>query len=192
MPKRTTVDRRLFKAINNLPHTSYLDEQVSLLADLGKGAGWVAGASWLALRDGRRGRRAALASVGAMLLAVGLVQGPIKGTLRRQRPFVREVARVVGRQPLDFSFPSGHTAGSFAAAAALTCFYPKDGPLLLGTAAAVGASRVYLGLHFPSDVLVGAGLGGALGLLARRVMAGPPAEPSAEDSGSPPEPSGAR
>src|SRR5437763_1681330 len=159
MPRRTTIDRNLFTAINDLPHTPYFDEQVTLLSDLGKGAGWVAGAAWLAVRDGTRGRRAALASVGAMLLAVGLVQGPIKGTLRRQRPFVRKVARVVGRRPLDSSFPSGHTAGSFAAAAALTSFYPKDGPLLLGTAAAVGASRVYLGLHFPSDVLVGAALG---------------------------------
>jgi undecaprenyl-diphosphatase len=167
MPRRTSIDRRIFTTVNNLPHTPYLDEQVALLADLGKGAGWVAGAAWLAVRDGRRGRRAALASVGAMLLAVGLVQGPIKGRLRRQRPFVSEVARVVGRRPLDFSFPSGHTAGSFAAAAALTSFYPQDGPLLLGTAAAVGASRVYLGVHFPSDVLVGAGFGAALGLLAR-------------------------
>src|SRR5262249_6636558 len=141
MPRRASADRRLFSAINRLPHTGSLDAQVTLLSDLGKGAGWVAGAGWLALRDGARGRPAAAASVGAMLLAVGLVQGPIKGTLRRQRPFVREVVRVVGRRPADTSFPSGHTAGSFAAAVALSCFYPRDAPLLLGTAAAVGASR---------------------------------------------------
>jgi undecaprenyl-diphosphatase len=173
MPRRTSVDRRLFNAINGLPHTAYFDEQVALLSDLGKGAGWVAGAAWLAARDGSRGRRAALASIGAMLLAVGLVQGPIKGTLRRRRPFVREVARVVGRRPRDTSFPSGHTAGSFAAAAVLSAFYPRDRPLLVGTAAAVGVSRVYLGLHFPSDVLVGAGLGAALGLLGRRLVRRP-------------------
>jgi undecaprenyl-diphosphatase len=83
---------------------------------------------------------------------------------------VREVVRVVGRRPADTSFPSGHTAGSFAAAVVLSCFYPRDAPLLLGTAAAVGASRVYLGLHFPSDVVVGAGLGAAVGLVARRLL----------------------
>jgi undecaprenyl-diphosphatase len=170
MPRRVTIDRQLYSAINGLPHTGYFDEQVSLLSDLGEGAGWVAAAAWLAARDGSRGRRAALASVGAMLLAVGLVQGPIKRTLRRRRPFVHEVARVVGHRPRDTSFPSGHTAGSFAAAAALSCFYPRDRPLLVATAAAVGASRVYLGMHFPSDVLVGAGMGAALGLLARRVV----------------------
>src|SRR6516225_4280418 len=59
---RTTIDRRLYDAVNRLPHTPYLDEQVTLLSDLGKGAGWVAGAIWLALRDGHRGRRAAVAS----------------------------------------------------------------------------------------------------------------------------------
>jgi undecaprenyl-diphosphatase len=169
MPRRVTIDRQLYSAINGLPHTGYFDEQVSLLSDLGKGAGWVAAAAWLAARDGSRGRRAAFASVGAMLLAVGLVQGPIKGTLRRRRPFVHEVARVVGHRPRDTSFPSGHTAGSFAAAAALSCFYARDRPLLVAAAAAVGASRVYLGMHFPSDVLVGAGMGAALGLLARRL-----------------------
>jgi membrane-associated phospholipid phosphatase len=170
MPRPVSIDRLLSNAINGLPHTVYSDEQVSLLSDLGKGAGWVAAAAWLAMRDGSRGRRAALASVGAMLLAVGLVQGPIKGTLRRRRPFVHEVARVVGRRPEDTSFPSGHTAGSFAAAAALSCLYPKDRPLLLATAAAVGASRVYLGMHFPSDVLAGAAIGTALGLFTGRLL----------------------
>jgi undecaprenyl-diphosphatase len=167
---RTSLDRRLYDAVNRLPHTPYLDEQVTLLSDLGKGAGWAAAAGWLALRDGRRGRRAALASTGAMLLAVALVQGPIKSRIRRQRPFTHRVARVVGVRPADASFPSGHTAGSFAAATALTTFYPRDAPLLVGLAAAVGVSRVYLGHHFLGDVLAGAGMGAALGLLARRLV----------------------
>ena len=184
--KRATLDRLLYDAINRLPHTPYFDEQVTLLSDLGEGIGWVAGATWLGLRDGGRGRRAAVASTAAMLVAVGLVQGPIKGTVRRRRPFLRGISRVVGAPPADASFPSGHTAGSFAAAVALASFYPRDAPLLLGLATAVGASRVYLGHHFPSDVLAGAGLGAGLGLLARRLLGRQPPTLPQRHPGRPP------
>jgi undecaprenyl-diphosphatase len=181
--RRQSLDRKVFGALNRLPHTKYLDEQISLLSDLGKGMGWTAGASWLALRDGSRGRLAALASVGGMLAAVALVQGPVKASFPRNRPSFRheKVAVVVGQQPLDTSFPSGHTAGSFAAAVALSSFYPKDGPLLLLLASAVGTSRVYLGHHFPSDVLVGAAAGAAIGGMASRLAhLCTPSEPSAD------------
>jgi membrane-associated phospholipid phosphatase len=170
MPAKTTIDRRLFIFLNGLPHPAAVDQQVALVSDLGKGAGWMAVAAWLALRDGRRGRRAAVASVVAMALAVGLVQGPLKVALPRHRPFLRRMANVVGSRPTDPSFPSGHTAGSFAAAVALAAFYPWDAPMLLALASGVGASRVYLGHHFPSDVVAGAGLGAALGALTARLV----------------------
>jgi undecaprenyl-diphosphatase len=170
MRARTSIDRRLFTFLNGLPHPAALDQQVALVSDLGKGAGWTAGAAWLALRDRRRGRRAAVASVAAMALAVGLVQGPLKFALPRHRPFARRLANVVGSRPTDPSSPSGHTAGSFAAAVALAAFYPMDAPILLALACGVGASRVYLGHHFPSDVVAGAGLGAALGALTARLV----------------------
>lgn len=169
---RETVDARLYSAINRLPHRPGGDEYIELLSDLGKGAGWVAGGVWLALRDGSRGRRAGIAAVGAMFTAVALVQGPLKSTFRRNRPFLKRLAFVVGPEPVDSSFPSGHTAGSFAAATALAASYPRDRPILLGLAAAVGVSRVYLGHHFPSDVLAGAGIGTVLGLAWARLLGG--------------------
>jgi membrane-associated phospholipid phosphatase len=164
--RRETLDARLFLAINHLPHPRAGDEQLSLLSDLGKGAGWVGAGVWLALRGGRRGRSAALASTLAMLAATALVQGPLKAMFRRRRPFRRRLAVVVGPHPADSSFPSGHTAGSFAAATALAAFYPEERPMMLGVAGAVGFSRVYLGHHFPSDVLVGAGIGMLIGKTA--------------------------
>lgn len=160
---RETLDARLYMAINRLPHRRGGDDNVELLSDLGKGAGWVAGSAWLALRGGKRGRRAGFAATAAMFTAVALVQGPLKRTFRRSRPFKRRLALVVGPEPVDSSFPSGHTAGSFAAATALAAAYPKDRPILLGLAAAVGLSRVYLGHHFPSDVIAGAAIGAAIG-----------------------------
>ena len=168
--QRETIDARLFLLINGLPHTGYWDDHIELLSDLGKGIGWVTGAGWLALRDGARGRRAGIASTAAMFAAVGLVQGPLKKYMPRDRPFKRRLAFVVGVEPVDSSFPSGHTAGSFAAATALAAFYPHDRPLLLAFASAVGISRVYLGHHFLSDVLVGAALGSGIGALAARLL----------------------
>ena len=165
-----TLDRRLYRLVNGLPHPGRLDDQVSLLSDLARGAGWIGASPWLSLRDGSRGRRAGLAATTAMLTATALVQGPLKAQLRRERPFVSGVSILVGLAPDDPSFPSGHSAGSFAAAVALSGFYPTDSPLLLGVASAVGFSRVYLGHHFPSDVVAGAGLGSVIGGLVGRLF----------------------
>lgn len=147
-----------------------VDEYLSLLSDLGKGAGWVAAAAALAISGGRRDRRAAVASTAAMFAAIGLAQGPIKSAVRRRRPWATRTVRVVGPRTKDFSFPSGHTAGSFAAATALAAFYPERAPLLLAAAIGVGASRIYLGHHYATDVLAGAGLGSGVGLVCAGVL----------------------
>lgn len=169
---RQSLDARLYTAVNSLPHRPGGDQYIELLSDLGKGAGWVAGGIWLVLRDGPRGRRAGVAAVGAMFTAIAVVQGPLKRVFRRTRPFKRRLAIVVGPEPVDSSFPSGHTAGSFAAATALAAAYPRDRPILIGLATAVGISRVYLGHHFPSDVLAGAGIGTLIGLTWSRLLGG--------------------
>jgi undecaprenyl-diphosphatase len=103
-----------------------------------------------------------------MFVGIAAVQGPLKHAFRRRRPFLRRLAIVVGPRPVDSSFPSGHTCGSFAAASALAVFYRRERPLLMGLAGGVGISRVYLGHYFPSDVLVGAGVGSVLGTVAGR------------------------
>src|SRR4029078_1079043 len=82
-----------------------------------------------------------------------------------QRPFVNREVLVVGIRTQDASFPSGHSAASFAAATALTTFYPSAAPLPHCVGGLVGASRVHLGHHFPSDVAVGAMIGVGTGTL---------------------------
>jgi undecaprenyl-diphosphatase len=157
------VDRRLYQLINGLPHTTHSDRYVSVLSDLGEGLGWVAGGVALAILGGSKGRRAGLATAFSSLAATYVVQTRIKPLFRRVRPFVNREARVVGIKPADHSFPSGHTASSFAGATAIAFFYPKSAPLVYGLAAAVGASRVHLGVHFPSDAAIGGVIGIGIG-----------------------------
>jgi undecaprenyl-diphosphatase len=162
-PGPTGVDRRLYHLINSLPHTTTSDRYVSVLSDLGEGIGWVAGGVALAILGGSKGRRAGLATAFSSLAATYVVQTRIKPLFRRVRPFVNREARVVGIKPPDHSFPSGHTASSFAGATALAFYYPKAAPLLYVLATAVGASRVHLGVHFPSDATVGGVIGIGIG-----------------------------
>lgn len=155
----------MFRAVNGLPHSALSDRYISTLSDLGEGLGWVAGGAALAMLGGRKGRRAGLATAIASLAATYVVQNQVKPVFRRVRPFVDRDARVVGNRPVDHSFPSGHSASSFAAATALSIYYPKAAPLAFTVATGVAASRVHLGVHFPSDVTVGAAIGIGIGTL---------------------------
>jgi undecaprenyl-diphosphatase len=165
-PAPAGIDRRLFSLINGLPHSTTSDRYVSVLSDLGEGLGWVAGGVALAILGGPKGRRAGIASATASLVATYVVQQHVKPRFRRVRPFVNREARVVGIRPPDHSFPSGHTASSFAAATALAFFYPRAAPVAYTVATGVGLSRVHLGVHFPSDAAVGAAIGIGIGTLS--------------------------
>ena len=160
-----SVDRRLYTMIHGLPHSPMGDRYVTLLSDLGEGLGWVGAGIALAWMGGSKGRRAGLATSIAALGTTYVVQRMIKPVFRRKRPHVGREVLVVGIRTTDASFPSGHAASSFAAATAIAAFYPKASPLVFGLAAGVGASRIHLGHHFPSDVAVGGLIGIASGTL---------------------------
>ncbi len=162
-PGRDGFDRRLYRVLNDLPHTKHSDRYVSVLSDLGEGLGWVAGGIALAILGGPKGRRAGAATAVASLTATYVVQQRVKPIFRRVRPFVNREAAVVGVRPADHSFPSGHTASSFAAATVLAMFYPRAAPLAYAVATGVGVSRVHLGVHFPSDAAVGGVIGIGIG-----------------------------
>jgi len=88
----------------------------------------------------------------------------IKGVVRRQRPAFDELPALVAT-PTALSFPSAHASSSFAAARAYSSLMPA-GPLYT-VAGAMALSRVYLGVHYPSDIAAGAALGLVMGAAGR-------------------------
>jgi diacylglycerol kinase family enzyme/membrane-associated phospholipid phosphatase len=168
-------------------HTPWLDRGLPLLSRSANHSGlWMAIAACLAAGGGRRGQRAAvrgLASIGVTSLVVN--QG-IKRVVRRPRPSLRNVPAVrrVRVAPLTTSFPSGHaaSAAAFAAGAAIE-LSPAGAPIAL-LASAVGGSRVYVGVHYPLDVLVGAGIGTGIAVLSARLW---PTLPARADDAPPSE-----
>jgi undecaprenyl-diphosphatase len=114
---------------------------------------------WLGVTEGLRAALHMLA-VGAVGLALYKV---LKRTLVRERPFVGLVGIECAMPPLDrYSFPSGHTLHAVAFSTLGVAFVPALAVVLVPFAILVAASRVVLGLHYPSDVLVGAALGAGL------------------------------
>lgn len=108
----------------------------------------------------------------ALALDVVLCNGIIKPLAARPRPFaVRPEIELLIKAPRDYSFPSGHTAASFAAAGVMWFARQRGRWAAMVLAALIGLSRIYLYVHYPSDVVCGAVLGllcGAVGVFFAR------------------------
>jgi undecaprenyl-diphosphatase len=164
-------DLWLFRRVAGL-HAPALDHTLpalSRLADHGKI--WLTVAGALMRFKGEPGRRAAargLASLGATSILVNLVLKPI---FRRRRPALDAVpaARRLARLPKSASLPSGHAASAFAFSTGVAQELPPLAFPLVPLAAAVAFSRVYTGVHYPSDVVAGAAVGTTVAFLSRLV-----------------------
>lgn len=109
----------------------------------------------------------------ALVLSVLINNVALKNIVARVRPYnvVSGLTSLIGTMP-DFSFPSGHTGSSFAAAVVMFLRLPKKiGVPALILAFLIGFSRLYIGVHYPSDVLGGALIGTGIALFIHRESA---------------------
>src|SRR5204863_8343870 len=119
------------------------------------------------LMDRRRAAVAATASAGLALL----IARPIANAVDRARPFVAHPSNshlLIGRST-DPSFPSDHATGAFAIAVAVWAYDRTFGAVFLALAVVLGFARVYVGTHYPGELLGGAVLGALVALLLRVV-----------------------
>jgi len=131
---------------------------------LGDGIFWYSLMLALLLAQGAEAAMPVLHMAAVGIVCTLLYRALKQGTLR-PRPFEVHAHIAAGAPPLDrFSFPSGHTLHAVAFTLVAATYHPQLAALLVPVVLAVAASRLVLGLHYPSDVLAGAVIGAAVAL----------------------------
>jgi undecaprenyl-diphosphatase len=159
-------DRRLAQTLNRASSYAMLLTACRIASRLGDGILWYVLILVLPITCGQKGwlcsEHMLLAGVVSLLLYKGLKQ-----LYGRPRPYLScPEIRLCGRVLDQFSFPSGHTFHAVGFSLCLVYYFPIGAALLVPIVLLIALSRVVLGLHYPSDVLAGAGFGAVVGLLS--------------------------
>ncbi len=152
-------DRRWTRRLNASVGVAPVRVLFRLVSRLGNGVFWYALMFALSVTQGRAGMETALRMLAAGAIGLALYK-LLKSTTSRPRPYKVLRGIQAGIDPLDaFSFPSGHTLHAVAFTVVAVSYLPALAPVLVPFTLLVAASRVVLGLHYPSDVLAGAAIG---------------------------------
>lgn len=153
------VDLALCVKFNRTSRRVWVRRIFCLVSRIGDGLFWYTAILGILLAQGPAGALPCLHMLAAGMTGT-VVYKAIKGKALRPRPFEVEQAISLGMPPLDrFSFPSGHTLHAVVFTLIGLTYYPMLAWLFVPFTLLVAASRVILGLHYPSDVLAGAAIG---------------------------------
>ncbi|ROR30655.1 undecaprenyl-diphosphatase [Mobilisporobacter senegalensis] len=159
------IDNLILDRINTIFHSSFLDEIMPVITRLGNnGFIWIAIAViFILTKKYRTTGIIMLCALGVSALIGNLILKPL---IARERPcFLNTDYKLLIPRPQDFSFPSGHTMSSFTASTVLFIRHRKFGIAALVLAATIAFSRLYLYVHYPSDILAGLLMGAAIAIL---------------------------
>jgi len=153
------IDNSILLYIKDNMHGQIMDKAMVIITSLGNG-----GVIWIIiavlLMINKKYRKIGFMALCALILSTILGEGILKHVVQRIRPSADIPAiNMLIAKPLSYSFPSGHAASSFAAAGVLSKYLKKYAPGFLGLASLIAFSRLYLYVHYPTDVLAGIILG---------------------------------
>lgn len=163
------MEAEILKYISSIVSNPFFDAFFAFVSMLGN-----KGALWIILTIGmlffKKTRKAGICC--ALSLIICLVAGNIilKPMFGRVRPYNFDTQiRIIIPPLLDGSFPSGHTMSAFAFATALRRYFKNAGLFALIVSVFMGLSRIYLCVHYPSDVIAGALLGIGFGIMSYKI-----------------------
>ena len=149
-----SIDKEILCFIQEFLRCDFLNKIFSFITSLGNG-GFIWIVISIILLIPKKTRKVGVLSICSLLLCYVTNDLIIKKLVARERPFNQfsELIPLI-KKPVDFSFPSGHSASSFASAGILFRYLDKKYGIIV-LAALIAFSRLYLGVHFPSDVIAG-------------------------------------
>lgn len=159
------LELRNLERLHDAIYSPFMDKLMVNVTSTGNlGLIWILTALIMTVSEPRR--RFGYSMIIALLLGIAIGNILIKNIVRRNRPFFHKNYKLLIKQPWDYSFPSGHTLSSFAAATTLFYMNKYVGLIGLGYACLIALSRLYLRVHFFTDVFFSMMLGTGLGILA--------------------------
>jgi undecaprenyl-diphosphatase len=160
------IDMKVLNLLNKRFRYALLDKIMPLITALGNGGCvWILASLFMISSESYKLQGYMI--ITSLIITTIIGEGIIKHLIKRTRPFIDLIeSKLLISKPITYSFPSGHTASSFAAAGILLAMNNRLSILAVIIASLIAFSRVYLNVHYPTDVVTGV----ILGLLCSKLV----------------------